>query len=194
MGACHFATEFSSDRKPASTTNSRSAATLYAWPSGRDPGLLRAYFIDEHERNPGRPVEADVARGASIRPSATMRSPPNHATHGALGARSSRGKRSPAPADFGIAWTGFHAHASKTDFERARWPRAREFGKYRSQPRNGRPVRTLSGDEPDESQTNRAGWLEALDDLKAQLEEMLSPGRELQPVRVPKLVPRVRTR
>lgn len=38
------------------------------------------------------------------------------------------------------------------------------------------------------------GWLEALDDLKAQLEEMLSPGRELQPVRVPKVPSRARTR
>lgn len=40
----------------------------YAWPSGRDPGLLRAYFIDEHERILGARSTPTKRRGAEFAP------------------------------------------------------------------------------------------------------------------------------
>jgi hypothetical protein len=40
----------------------------YAWPSGRAPGLERAYFIDEHERILSAPSEADLRFGAEHPP------------------------------------------------------------------------------------------------------------------------------
>jgi hypothetical protein len=50
--------ELSSD--PAATVDDESAErryVAYAWPSGRAPGLERAYFIDEHERILSAPAE-----------------------------------------------------------------------------------------------------------------------------------------
>jgi hypothetical protein len=40
----------------------------YAWPSGRAPGLERAYFIDEHERILSAPAENAVRRGRDHAP------------------------------------------------------------------------------------------------------------------------------
>jgi hypothetical protein len=40
----------------------------YAWPSGRAPGLTRAYFIDEHDRIMSAPSEADLRFGAEHAP------------------------------------------------------------------------------------------------------------------------------
>jgi hypothetical protein len=41
---------------------------VYAWPSGRAPGLERAYFIDEHERILSAPSRADRRRGREHAP------------------------------------------------------------------------------------------------------------------------------
>jgi hypothetical protein len=40
----------------------------YAWPSGRAPGLSRAYFIDEHERILSAPSKEKVRRGTNHPP------------------------------------------------------------------------------------------------------------------------------
>lgn len=40
----------------------------YAWPSGRAPGLSRAYFIDEHDRILSAPSKETVRRGADHPP------------------------------------------------------------------------------------------------------------------------------
>ncbi len=40
----------------------------YAWPSGRAPGLERAYFIDEHERILSAPTDTDLRFGAEHPP------------------------------------------------------------------------------------------------------------------------------
>jgi hypothetical protein len=40
----------------------------YAWPSGRDPGLERAYFIDEHERILSAPAKNGVRSGRENAP------------------------------------------------------------------------------------------------------------------------------
>jgi hypothetical protein len=41
----------------------------YAWPSGRAPGLTRAYFLDEHERILSAPSRAGLRRGTDHPPS-----------------------------------------------------------------------------------------------------------------------------
>jgi hypothetical protein len=40
----------------------------YAWPSGRAPGLSRAYFIDEHDRIMSAPSKETLRRGADHAP------------------------------------------------------------------------------------------------------------------------------
>ena len=60
---------FSSDPKAAFDEElAERRYVAYAWPSGRDPGLLRAYFIDEHERILGAPSKPSLRRGAEYPP------------------------------------------------------------------------------------------------------------------------------
>jgi hypothetical protein len=40
----------------------------YAWPSGRAPGLTRAYFLDEHERILSAPSSEGLRRGTEHPP------------------------------------------------------------------------------------------------------------------------------
>ena len=63
------ATDFSSD--PAANFDDERAErryVAYAWPSGRDPGLLRAYFLDEHERILGARSTPTLRRGTEHPP------------------------------------------------------------------------------------------------------------------------------
>jgi hypothetical protein len=63
------ATEFSSDPKARFDDEvAERRYVAYAWPSGRAPGLLRAYFIDEHERILGAPSRPTLRRGADYPP------------------------------------------------------------------------------------------------------------------------------
>lgn len=63
------ASEFSSDPKARFDDElAERRYVAYAWPSGRDPGLLRAYFIDEHERILGAPSRPTLRRGAEHPP------------------------------------------------------------------------------------------------------------------------------
>jgi hypothetical protein len=63
-------TEFSSDPKARFDDElAERRYVAYAWPSGRAPGLQRAYFIDEHERILSAPSRPDLRRGGEYAPS-----------------------------------------------------------------------------------------------------------------------------
>jgi hypothetical protein len=54
---------FSSDPVPFDDEAAERRFVAYAWPSGRAPGLLRAYFIDEHERILSAPSDEETRFG-----------------------------------------------------------------------------------------------------------------------------------
>jgi hypothetical protein len=54
---------FSSDEVPFDDEAAERRFVAYAWPSGRGPGLHRAYFIDEHERILSAPSEENLRFG-----------------------------------------------------------------------------------------------------------------------------------
>ncbi|HEX6278359.1 MAG TPA: hypothetical protein VFZ53_35175, partial [Polyangiaceae bacterium] len=64
-----LAGDFSAD--PGSSVDEERAErryVVYAWPSGRGPGLERAYFIDEHERILSAPSREGLRRGREHAP------------------------------------------------------------------------------------------------------------------------------